>query len=113
MNTYRSRSLLFISIAFMLGCNEYTIVGVIPDIAHEYHTSLTNLGYLVTTFALVYAFTTPWLTALSNRWPRHQVLLLLMVIFLVANTWPQIIGRCWFQGYWQQLWPVRSSRSSW
>lgn len=95
MNTYRSRSLLFISIAFMLGCNEYTIVGVIPDIAHEYHTSLTNLGYLVTIFALVYAFTTPWLTALSNRWPSHQVLLALMVVFLVANTWSALAKNYW------------------
>jgi predicted MFS family arabinose efflux permease len=70
-------------------------VGVLPDIAKEYHTSLTNLGYLVTIFALVYAFTTPWLTALTNRWPRHQVLLVLMAIFLVANTWSALATNYW------------------
>lgn len=31
----------------MLGCNEYMIVGVLPDIAKEYHTSLSSLGYVV------------------------------------------------------------------
>lgn len=95
MNIYRLRSLLFISIAFVLGCNEYTIVGVIPDIAQEYQTSLTNLGYLVTVFALVYAFVTPWLTALTIHWSRHYVLLGLIVIFITANTWSALATNYW------------------
>lgn len=82
MTKYRLRAILFVFTAFMLGCNEYMIVGVLPDIAQEFHVSLTTLGYLVTIFALVYAVTT-----LANRWPRHKVLLVLMAIFLVANTW--------------------------
>lgn len=87
MTKYRLRAILFVFTAFMLGCNEYMIVGVLPDIAKEYHVSLTTLGYLVTIFALVYAVTTPLVTTLANRWPRHKVLLFLMAIFLVANTW--------------------------
>ena len=31
---YRLQAILFVFIAFMLGCNEYMIVGVLPDIAH-------------------------------------------------------------------------------
>lgn len=87
MTKYRLRAILFVFTAFMLGCNEYMIVGVLPDIAQEFHVSLTTLGYLVTIFALVYAVTTPLVTTLANRWPRHKVLLVLMAIFLVANTW--------------------------
>lgn len=87
MTKYRLRAILFVFTAFMLGCNEYMIVGVLPDIAQEFHVSLTTLGYLVTIFALVYAITTPLVTTLANRWPRHLVLLVLMAIFLVANTW--------------------------
>lgn len=87
MTKYRLRAILFVFTSFMLGCNEYMIVGVLPDIAKEYHVSLTTLGYLVTIFALVYAVTTPLVTTLANRWPRHKVLLFLMAIFLAANTW--------------------------
>ncbi|QZN92875.1 MFS transporter [Limosilactobacillus panis] len=84
---YRLQAILFVFIAFMLGCNEYMIVGVLPDIAHEYHDSLSRLGLLVTVFALIYAVFTPIITSLANRWRRHHVLLWLMVIFLVGNTW--------------------------
>ena len=84
---YRLQSILFVFFAFMLGCNEYMIVGVLPDIAHQYHDSLSTLGLLVTVFALVYAIFTPIITSLANRWRRHHVLLVLMVVFFIGNTW--------------------------
>lgn len=84
---YRLQAILFVFVAFMLGCNEYMIVGVLPDIAHEYHDSLSALGLLVTVFALVYAIFTPLITSLANRWRRHHVLLALMVVFFIGNTW--------------------------
>ena len=84
---YRLQAIIFVFVAFMLGCNEYMIVGVLPDIAHEYHDSLGKLGLLVTVFALVYAIFTPIITSMANRWRRHHVLLVLMVIFFIGNTW--------------------------
>ena len=87
MTKYRLQAILFVFVAFMLGCNEYMIVGVLPDIAKEYHSSLSALGYMVTMFALIYAFFTPMVTSLANRWKRHHVLLFLMAIFFIGNTW--------------------------
>lgn len=87
MTRYRLQAILFVFVAFMLGCNEYMIVGVLPDIAKEYGSSLASLGYMVTVFALIYAFFTPVVTSLANRWKRHHVLLVLMVIFFIGNTW--------------------------
>src|SRR5699024_5853906 len=84
---YRLQAIIFVFVAFMLGCNEYMIVGVLPDIAHEYHDSLGKLGLLVTVFALVYAIFTPIITSMANRWRRHHVLLVLMVIFFIGNSW--------------------------
>ena len=84
---YRLQSILFVFVAFMLGCNEYMIVGVLPDIAHQYHDSLSTHGLLVTVFALVYAIFTPIITSLASRWRRHHVLLVLMVVFFIGNTW--------------------------
>ena len=87
MSKYRMQAILFVFVAFMLGCNEYMIVGVLPDVASEYHSSLSSLGYLVTMFAIIYAVFTPIITSLANRWQRHHVLLTLMVIFFIGNTW--------------------------
>ena len=87
MRKEQLRAIVFVLVAFMLGCNEYVIVGVLPDVAHEYHVSLASLGYVVTIFAFVYALSTPIITSVAGRWPRHKVLLALMVVFLIGNTW--------------------------
>ena len=64
---YRLQSILFVFVAFMLGCNEYMIVGVLRAVAHQYQDSLSTLGLLVPVFALVYAIFTPIITSLANR----------------------------------------------
>ena len=87
MSKYTIRSILFVFVAFMLGCNEYMIVGVLPDIAREFHASLSSLGYIVTLFALVYAISTPIITSLAHHFKRHHLLFGLITIFLFGNTW--------------------------
>ncbi|MCZ9648869.1 hypothetical protein [Lactobacillus mulieris] len=51
MLKYRIQSILFVLVAFMLGCNEYMIVGVLKDIHSDMGTPLATLGILVTLFA--------------------------------------------------------------
>ncbi|MDO4856299.1 MAG: MFS transporter [Limosilactobacillus gorillae] len=99
MTKYRFQAILFVMVAFMLGCNEYMIVGVLPDIAKEFGTSLSMLGYLVTVFAGVYAFLTPILTTVASRFRRYDILLVFMVVFLIGNTWTALAG-----GFWSLLW---------
>ena len=36
------RSFTFILVAFMLGCNEFMVVGVLSDIARSYHVPTFN-----------------------------------------------------------------------
>nr|WP_269801556.1 MFS transporter [Levilactobacillus tujiorum] len=73
-------------VAFMLGCNEFIVVGVLSDIAKEYQIPVATVGYLVTIFATVYAVSTPFITVLTSRFNRYKTLMTLMVIFLVGNT---------------------------
>lgn len=87
MSRYKIQAFLFVFVAFMLGCNEYMIVGVLPDISREINASLSSLGYLVTVFALVYAVATPLVTSLTKYFKRHQLLFFLMGIFFISNTW--------------------------
>ncbi|MBB1127909.1 MFS transporter [Limosilactobacillus balticus] len=80
------RSFTFILVAFMLGCNEFMVVGVLSDIARSYHVPLSTVGFLVTAFAGVYAISTPIITTLTSNWNRYKLLMLLMTIFFIGNT---------------------------
>ncbi|WP_203637890.1 MFS transporter [Levilactobacillus wangkuiensis] len=86
MNKYRWQAIVFVLVAFMLGCNEFIVVGVLSDIAKEYQIPVATVGYLVTIFATVYAVSTPFITILTNRFSRYKTLMTLMVIFLIGNT---------------------------
>lgn len=86
MKHAKLRSLTFILVAFMLGCNEFMVVGVLSDIARSYHVPLSTVGFLVTAFAGVYAISTPIITTLTSNWNRYNLLMLLMTIFFVGNT---------------------------
>ena len=86
MKHAKLRSFTFILVAFMLGCNEFMVVGVLSDIARSYHVPLFTVGFLVTAFAGVYAISTPIITTLTSNWNRYKLLMLLMTIFFVGNT---------------------------
>lgn len=87
MNKYRWQAGALVLVAFMLGCNEFMVVGVISDIARSLRVTVATAGYLVTIFAIVYAVSTPVITLLANRFNRYRTLMVLMLIFLVGNTW--------------------------
>lgn len=86
MTKYRLQSIIFVLVAFLLGCNEFMVVGVISNIAKSYHTSLSVVGLLVTIFALTYAICTPILTTITSKYDRFKVLMILMLVFLLGNT---------------------------
>lgn len=86
MKQAKLRSFTFILVAFMLGCNEFMIVGVLSDIARSYHVPLSTVGFLVTAFAGVYAISTPIITTLTSNWNRYKLLMLLMTVFFIGNT---------------------------
>lgn len=86
MTKYKVQSLVFILVAFMLGCNEFIVVGILPDLSAQFHTPISTMGYLVTIFAMVYAVSTPFVTILTSRYSRYKTLLTLMIVFLIGNT---------------------------
>jgi len=86
VNKYRWQAIVFVLVAFMLGCNEFIVVGVLSDIAKEYRIPVATVGYLVTIFATVYAVSTPFITVLTSRFSRYKTLMTLMGIFLIGNT---------------------------
>lgn len=86
MSKFRLQSIIFVLTAFLLGCNEFMVVGVISDIAKSYQASLSTVGFLVTSFAIIYAICTPVITTFTGKFDRFKVLMVLMGIFLIGNT---------------------------
>ena len=96
MNKYRIQAIVFVLVAFMLGCNEFMVVGILSDIAGHLHVSLALAGYLVTIFATTYAISTPFITVLTSKYSRYKTLLILMLIFLIGNTLSGLATNYWF-----------------
>ncbi|AEW93715.1 MULTISPECIES: MFS transporter [Streptomycetaceae] len=71
--------------AFGIGTTEFVMMGLLPDVAADLHTSVPTAGYLVSAYALGVVVGAPLLTALGARLPRRRMLVLLMALFTVGN----------------------------
>jgi DHA1 family inner membrane transport protein len=71
--------------AFGIGTTEFVMMGLLPNVASDLHTSVPTAGYLVSAYAIGVVIGAPLLTALGARIPRKRMLLLLMALFTVGN----------------------------
>ncbi len=83
---YKLQSIMFVLVAFMLGCNEYMVVAVLENISADLKIQIFLLGILVTVFAFVYSICTPIISIVFAHVKRHLVLFGLLVVFIIANT---------------------------
>ncbi|WP_143804685.1 MFS transporter, partial [Oenococcus oeni] len=85
MRLFKLQSMVLIAIAFVLGCSEYIIVGILDNLAKQFQIGISQVGYLVTGFALVYAISTPLITLAIGKKSLYKALLILLSIFIVGN----------------------------
>src|ERR1700744_4435236 len=71
---------------FSIGTTEVVMVGLLPTIAGDLSISIPEAGSIVTFYALGVAIGGPLLTALTSRFPRNQLLLCVMLLFIAGNT---------------------------
>ncbi|GHE00899.1 MFS transporter [Streptomyces alanosinicus] len=71
---------------FTVGTEGYVIAGVLPEVAHSMHVSVSVCGQLVTVFALVYALGGPPLIGAFRRVPPKSVLIGAMLAFALSNA---------------------------
>ena len=74
--------------AFVMGCAEMLVVGLIDLIAVDLDVSVPAAGALVTANALGLAIGGPLLTFLTTRFDRRRVLLATVVVFVLGNLLP-------------------------
>lgn len=78
--------------AFVMGCAEMLVVGMIDLISADLAVSVPAAGALVTANAIGLAIGGPLLTFLTTRFDRRHVLLATTTVFVAANLLPSLLG---------------------
>ncbi len=76
--------------AFVMGCAEMLVVGMIDLVSADLQVSIAAAGALVTANALGLAIGGPLLTFFVTRFDRRHVLLVATSVFLLANLLPAL-----------------------
>lgn len=71
---------------FAIGTTEFSIMGLLPEVAEGLGVSITEAGGLISAYALGVVVGAPVLAAATARMSRRKLVLGLMVLFTVANA---------------------------
>jgi MFS transporter, DHA1 family, inner membrane transport protein len=71
--------------SFAMGTDSFVVAGVLPQIAHGLHESTAATGQVITSFALTYGLTVPFLAAVTGRLPRKPLMAGALALFVLAN----------------------------
>ncbi|RYZ92893.1 MAG: MFS transporter [Sphingobacteriaceae bacterium] len=69
-----------------IGTTEFVMMGILPDIAKDFHISIPVAGHLISAYALGVVIGAPLLVALSSNYEPKKILLTLMGIFVFFNA---------------------------
>lgn len=79
-----------ILMAFVMGTNEFIVIGILSDISTSLDVSLALVGSLVTIFSVAYIIGTPVLTSLFGSTDKFRVMIGLGIILILGNLMPYI-----------------------
>lgn len=68
-----------------IGMTEFTMMGILPDIAHDLNIEIPKAAHLIALYALGVVVGAPTLVLLSSKYPPKSVLITLMLMFFVFN----------------------------
>jgi len=71
--------------AFGIGTSEFIIMGLLPNLAADFHVSIPKAGVLVTAYALSVTIGAPLVAIATAKLERKLALMLLMGIFTLGN----------------------------
>lgn len=69
-----------------IGMTEFTMMGILPDIAKDINIDIPTASNLIGLYALGVVVGAPTLVVATSKYPAKQVLLFLMLLFFVFNT---------------------------
>lgn len=69
-----------------IGTTEFTVMGLLPDIAKTLQITIPETGHLISAYALGVVIGAPLLIGYSVKFPPKKVLIALMIIFTIFNA---------------------------
>ncbi|WP_294285016.1 MFS transporter [uncultured Chryseobacterium sp.] len=69
-----------------IGTTEFTIMGLLPDMARSLQISIPEAGHLISAYAFGVVVGAPLLIGYSVKFPPKKVLIALMIIFTIFNA---------------------------
>ena len=78
--------------SFGIGTTEFVIMGLLLDVAHDFHISITLAAWSITAYACGVVIGAPLLTPLLSSYPKKPALLFLMILFSIGNLGCGIAG---------------------
>ena len=69
-----------------IGTTEFVIMGLLPDIANSINVSIPVAGHFISAYALGVVIGAPVLVALSANFPPKYILISLMILFTIFNS---------------------------
>lgn len=70
---------------FAIGTESFVIAGVLDELSLDLAVAPSQAGYLVTAYALIYAFSAPVMAVITAHWNRQTVMRSAMALFAIGN----------------------------
>ena len=85
--------------AFGIGTTEFIVMGLLTQVGADVGISIPTAGTLISGYAVGVAVGAPLLTIAKRHWPRKQLLMALMLIFIAGNAAAALArGYGWLMG---------------
>lgn len=87
MNKNRPLLTLLLGVSvFAAITTEMSVIGVMPQLVDRFHMTASQIGLLVSTFALVVAIAGPFMTLIAARVNRKSVILAALLVLTISNV---------------------------
>lgn len=101
-----NKSLLALAVGGLaIGMTEFSMMGLLPEIAKDLQISIPKAGNFISTYALGVVVGAPLLVMSSNKFAPHKVLMALMllfsvfhVLFVLSPSYPTLIATRFMSG---------------
>ncbi|MFP5022199.1 MFS transporter [Pseudonocardia phyllosphaerae] len=77
---------------FVLGTSEFVITGILPEMATDLRVSVSDIGYLISAFAVGMIVGAPLMAVLTLRLPRRTTLVTMLVVVVAAHVAGALAG---------------------
>ena len=73
-------------VLFLVGTNGFLIAGVLPEMAHDFGVSISDVAFTITLYAIVIAIAAPAVSMLLPRWSRTKLMVTGLAIVAVGTA---------------------------